>query len=141
MIFKKNEFWQRTTSCLCKLQVCISKMSYIYGRSNETNEGSECSQNGKYIDKIPRDLRHILNFPSQFYLALLPKYKSSKHSVRYFFFISQVGKYQMVYLTHMTQLYFEVKIPSVLDRTRVISECSEFTQFPLYYIGRFANSS
>ena len=50
----------------------------LYGRSNETNEESECSQNGKYIDKVPRDLRHILNFPSQFYLALLPKYKSSK---------------------------------------------------------------
>ena len=44
----------------------------LYGRSNETNEESECSQNGKYIDKVPRDLRHILNFPSQFYLALLP---------------------------------------------------------------------
>ena len=29
----------------------------------------------------------------------------------------------------------------MLDRTRVISECSEFPQFPLYYIGRFANSS
>ena len=61
---------------------------YIYGRSNETNEGSECSQNGKYIDKVPRDLRHILNFPSQVYLALLAKYKSSKHSVRYFFYLT-----------------------------------------------------
>ena len=30
---------------------------------------------------------------------------------------------------------------AVLDQTRVISECSEFPQFPTYYIGRFANSS
>ena len=29
----------------------------------------------------------------------------------------------------------------VLDRTHVISECSEFPKFPMYYIGRFANSS
>ena len=66
----------------------IKNVLYAYGRSNETNEGSECSQNGKYIDKVPRELRHILNFPSQFYLALLPKYKSCKHSVRYFFYLT-----------------------------------------------------
>ena len=32
-------------------------------------------------------------------------------------------------------------IQPVLDRTHVISECSEFPKFPMYYIGRFANSS
>ena len=63
----------------------IKNVLYAYGRSNETNEGSECSQNGKYIDKVPRDLRHILNFPSQFYLALLPKYKSSKQCTLLFY--------------------------------------------------------
>ena len=30
---------------------------------------------------------------------------------------------------------------AVLDRTRVISECSEFPQFPMNYIRRFGNSS
>ena len=51
---------------------------YMGGQMRQMKGVSACSQNGKYIDKVPRELRHILNFPSQFYLALLPKYKSSK---------------------------------------------------------------
>ena len=61
---------------------------YMGGQMRQMKGVSVAKMVNTYIDKVPRDLRHILNFPSQFYLALLPKYKNSKHSVRYFFYLT-----------------------------------------------------